>query len=273
MSRVAIVGVLLLAVQLAVAAEITSKDAEAAKQIADKAGQGNFFSAFIASISIIIVSEIGDKTFFIAAIMAMRHNRMVVFMGALFALIVMTILSAVMGLTLPNLISRSYTHLAAALLFFFFGVKLLKEVYENEGDGASEELEEVEHELEKKDSSRLADQLESGGTVAVTTSAPLLSRCRMALRRMLSPVFLQACSMTFLAEWGDRSQISTIALAAAKDPVGVTLGGILGHAICTGMAVIGGRILSTKISPRAVNGVGGVLFLVFAIHELFFNTD
>jgi hypothetical protein len=36
-----------------------------------------FFHGFVAAISVIIVSEIGDKTFFIAAIMAMRHSRFV----------------------------------------------------------------------------------------------------------------------------------------------------------------------------------------------------
>jgi Ca2+/H+ antiporter, TMEM165/GDT1 family len=35
-----------------------------------------FVHAFIASFSVIIVSELGDKTFFIAAIMAMRHPRL-----------------------------------------------------------------------------------------------------------------------------------------------------------------------------------------------------
>lgn len=52
-----------------------------------------FTHAFIASLSVIIVSELGDKTFFIAAIMAMRHSRIVVFTGAILALIVMTVIS------------------------------------------------------------------------------------------------------------------------------------------------------------------------------------
>lgn len=34
-----------------------------------------FFHAFAASVSVIIVSELGDKTFFIAAILAMKHSR------------------------------------------------------------------------------------------------------------------------------------------------------------------------------------------------------
>ena len=34
-----------------------------------------FFHGFAASVSVIIVSELGDKTFFIAAILAMKHSR------------------------------------------------------------------------------------------------------------------------------------------------------------------------------------------------------
>jgi hypothetical protein len=56
-----------------------------------------FIHALVASFSVILVSEIGDKTFFIAAIMAMRHPRMTVFAGAITALALMTILSALFG--------------------------------------------------------------------------------------------------------------------------------------------------------------------------------
>ncbi|GMS87366.1 hypothetical protein PENTCL1PPCAC_9541, partial [Pristionchus entomophagus] len=34
-----------------------------------------FYHGFIASFSVIVVSELGDKTWFIAVIMAMRHSR------------------------------------------------------------------------------------------------------------------------------------------------------------------------------------------------------
>jgi len=76
--------------------------------------------------------------------------------------------------------------------------------------------------------------------------------------------------MTFFAEWGDRSQIATIVLASTKDAIGVTSGGIIGHAICTGMAVIGGKLLATRISERMICLLGGVLFLFFALHNFMY---
>lgn len=74
--------------------------------------------------------------------------------------------------------------------------------------------------------------------------------------------------MTFLAEWGDRSQLTTIILGAREDPFGVTCGGVLGHAMCTGLAVVGGRLIATKISVKTVTIIGGVVFLIFALSAL-----
>ena len=74
-----------------------------------------------------------------------------------------------------------------------------------------------------------------------------------------------------MAEWGDRSQIATITLAAHQNPWGVTLGAVAGHAICTGAACVGGELLARRISPRAVATAGGALFLLFAVHQFLTN--
>lgn len=62
------------------------------EESSDKTNLG-FIHAFVAAISVIIVSELGDKTFFIAAIMAMRYHRLTVLAGAMLALGLMTCLS------------------------------------------------------------------------------------------------------------------------------------------------------------------------------------
>ena len=48
----------------------------------------------------------------------------------------------------------------------------------------------------------------------LVTTPPLYRRWR--LLACLTPIFLQAFTLTFLAEWGDRSQITTIILAARE---------------------------------------------------------
>jgi hypothetical protein len=55
-------------------------------------------AGFISAFSCIFVSELGDKTFFIAALLAMRRGRALVLAGATAALSVMTIISVAIGL-------------------------------------------------------------------------------------------------------------------------------------------------------------------------------
>lgn len=84
-------------------------------------------------------------------------------------------------------------------------------------------------------------------------------------------VVIESFAMSFFAEWGDRSQIATIGLAASNSIVGVTLGGILGHAMCTGLAVICGRHLAKYVSERTLGITGGCLFLLFGLQAMFLS--
>jgi putative Ca2+/H+ antiporter (TMEM165/GDT1 family) len=63
-----------------------------------------FMEGLVKSLGVIGASEVGDKTFFIAAVMAMRHARLTVFAGALLALAVMTVLAVALGWAAPALV-------------------------------------------------------------------------------------------------------------------------------------------------------------------------
>ena len=87
---------------------------------------GSFLHGFIATLSVIIVSELGDKTFFIAAIMAMKHPRWTVFVGAMAALALMHVMSAFFGYAI-TIIPRTFTYYLSSFLFAVFGIKMLRE--------------------------------------------------------------------------------------------------------------------------------------------------
>ena len=186
------------------------------------------FHAFIASISVIVVSEIGDKTFFIAAIMAMKHPRLTVYMGAMFALGLMTLLSALLGNIITQFIPKVYTYYASTFLFALFGLKMLHEGYYMASSDASDEYEEANSTL--KESEEKSENLLGEKDVEAANGTACQSRNFVTLfRKYLSPIFLQAFILTFLAEWGDRSQISTIILGARENILGTVLGGTMGH--------------------------------------------
>jgi putative Ca2+/H+ antiporter (TMEM165/GDT1 family) len=122
-------------------------------------GEG-FTDATLTSLSMILVSEIGDETFIIAALMAMRHPRSIVLSGALSALIIMTVLSTGLGRIVPNLISRKHTNNAATVLYTFFGLRLLYIAWRADPNSTPQkELEEVEDKLEGTQKKTLVRQL------------------------------------------------------------------------------------------------------------------
>lgn len=60
-------------------------------------GDSPFNEGFVSSFLLILFSEIGDKTFFIAVLLALQQSRSAVFVGTFGALAVMTVVSVCSG--------------------------------------------------------------------------------------------------------------------------------------------------------------------------------
>jgi len=204
-------------------------------------GETGFYQAF----GLVFVSEIGDKTFFIAGLLAAKFSRLISFVGSIAALAVMTVISVLIGQIFHAVPSGfadgiPLDDVAAVLAFTFFGFKTLKEALDME-EGTSvmdEEREEAEEAVEGSDTEKKN-----------TTLARILS------------IF----TLVFAAEFGDRSFLSTIALSAAQHPVGVAAGAIAAHAVATGIAVSSGAVVAKYLSEQVIGIIGGSLFIVFAI--------
>ncbi|KNA21136.1 hypothetical protein SOVF_046010 isoform B [Spinacia oleracea] len=204
---------------------------------------------FIAAFLLIFFSELGDKTFFIAALLAARNSAAVVFAGTFGALGIMTIISVILGRTfhyIDGVLPFSFAgsdlpidDIAAVCLLVYFGVTTLIDASSSDSQKAEDEQKEAELAVSEF-SGNGAGILAAAGTIASTFA------------------------LVFVAEWGDKSFFSTIALAAAASPLGVIGGALAGHGAATLLAVAGGSLLGTFLSEKVISYVGGVLFLVFA---------
>ncbi|MGI2904478.1 TMEM165/GDT1 family protein [Tolypothrix sp. VBCCA 56010] len=197
-------------------------------------------TAFTAGLLLITVSELGDKTFFIAAILAMRHSRRLVLIGVTAALAAMTIISVVAGQAV-SFLPKLYVHYAEIVLFIGFGIKLLY------------------------DANRMSALSCDAEVVGEAKEAVEQAEKQLPKKKTPLSIIIEAFVLTFMAEWGDRTQFATIALAASNNPFGVTVGAILGHSICAVIAVSCGRMIAGRISERQLTLIGGCLFIVFGV--------
>lgn len=77
-------------------------------------------------------------------------------------------------------------------------------------------------------------------------------------------IFFTTFLMIFLAEFGDKTQISVAGLGATEPPLPVWLGATAALATTTFVGIWAGKTLLAKVPQRTMNRIGGMLFLIFA---------
>jgi Ca2+/H+ antiporter, TMEM165/GDT1 family len=198
----------------------------------------NFFKGALASFTSMFISETGDKTFMIIAVMAQKQPISAILLGNQLAMTPLIALGAYIGFFISYLIPMLYTHIFSAICFLVVSGLAYRESY---------------HEYKK--SKKLAVGSDSDSDDEKTHG--LLGQLTWF------KTFTKTIVLTFLAEWGDTSQLSLIPISALFSSESVIFGASLGMLASSIIAVVIGKIIGNYISEIYTSLIAGTLFLVF----------
>ena len=190
-----------------------------------------FFDTIISSIIQIFLSELGDKTFFVCVMNAMKYPKLAVFIGAMIIFLSMTIVTALVGQAVMIYIDPTY------IFWVSFGLYLLVSAWMFYRAYARWNVVKVDDELEKSKDVRVSWFKALGKTML----------------------------LLFVGEWGDKSQVSTLVLSATSGAYPVILAAMITYVVTALGAVYLGQCLGRCLSERIINLIGGFAFLAFTV--------
>ena len=191
-------------------------------------------------------------------------NPITLFLIASFGTCLLHILTTLVGSGLGQLVPTSLTEWLTVALFIGLGAQSVYESYRDykkalkrrakglpeKDTSSSDEREELEQELKEHEM-----------WIKIGTK-PKKSRLHCK-----NPV-LYFLALLMFSEFGDKSQISALTLAANYPLLSVILGGCAAQISCIMLAMAVGKIIEKNCSEKLTGLVGGILFVVFGLFEL-----
>jgi putative Ca2+/H+ antiporter (TMEM165/GDT1 family) len=188
--------------------------------------------------ALILPAELPDKTFIATLVLATRFRHLWVWLGVITAFAVQVLIAVTAG----GLLALAPQRLVLGITFVLFAVGAFVMIK----GGLS---------------SRAAEQ------AAADDEAAEISE-RAAAERNLTParVFALSFVVLFTAEWGDLSQLLTAGLAARTgEPLSVFLGSWTALVVVSGLAVLAGTWLRSRVPIWRIRLVSGGILTALAI--------
>jgi len=195
------------------------------------------FSVVFTAFVLVAPVELPDKTMFATLMLASRFRPLPVLTGVGAAFALQTAIAVAAG-SLLSLLPREWVALGVAVLFAVGAVVLWRSAGE-------------------------AGVAGEGGVAGVAGEGAKQTQDKdWAAWR----IALASFGITFLAEWGDLSQLATAGLAARYDaPLSVFVGAFAALLLIASLAVFVGSKLVTRLPLRLVRRTAAVLFAAFAV--------
>ncbi|XP_015783251.1 uncharacterized protein LOC107361049 isoform X2 [Tetranychus urticae] len=228
---------------------------------------------FSQALLIVTVSELGDKTFIITAIMAMKYPKHYILIGALSAEYIMVTFSLLLGLA-TSMVPQTIIHYISIILFFIIGVTMIYEgIAWKDNSDHNDNIINKDNNSNAINNSNNNDKNDNNvgvlmenrlASTAANNNAPNETRkfwFKNSIAKHESFVIIEMFTMVFIAEWADKSQLAVIILTAQQNKLGVALGAFVAQTFCMIVAVISALIF------------GGLTFIAFSIYTTLRGTN
>ena len=236
----------------------------------------SFLSSIAYSFSFVFVTDLTDKSVFLIILLSQKIPTLILFIISLFSVLLMNYLSILVGCYITKLISLVYLEIIACILFITFGILSIIESRKKENQ-IKDLMEKTKKELnysENDDYQLMSEDIETNYESNSELKYPSTLRTNSNISNINvinennnnginTGLIIAIIIMLCLSDFGDKSQITVMTMAAIYDFYGILIGSTLALAGTVTIAILFGTWICDKISTKLLFLIGGILFLIF----------
>ena len=249
------------------------------------------FSALQAFI-IILLAELGDKTFIMLIILQMKTNQITILTSALLAEIFRNCIAVFLGFGIDRMLYQNLLDYIGLMIFFFYGLFLIGDSFQDSPESFEAQILEAENPNEdnEKDNKNLQVIPESNENELTT---PLIEKEDYKNENLISfgpgdtlgvketindneekrkneneidfKIFWTIFSSMCISECGDRTQFTAMIMSGVYEMWGVLLGSCLALTCSVFLGVFLGKKLIKYLHENVLNFILGIIFLGYSI--------
>ena len=218
-----------------------------------------FYPSLAQSFLVIFLSEIADRTFILVLIYSLKMHWLPLILTSMLSMALMNLLAIIAGYTIVLLIPRSIIDWLGFACFLLFGIFCVWEGIEMESKSIKEEYEEEMTE-QGKDYQLVQDEENN-----------IEGKEEHKKEKSTWILCVELFGFLCLSELGDKSEISTITIAAVYNLYAVLIGTMLAYFATILIASFLGLFIGKFLTEKMMTIIGGILFICFAIQILIIN--